>query len=204
MKQLLGEIALKGLPVLVVDDGSTDNTLLIARDCSATVIRNKNNSGKGLSLKRGITYLLKRRECDYILIMDGDGQHSPSDIDAFLSEAGRGEPFVAGNRMDNPYGMPYLRVLTNKFMSWIISRIISRDIPDSQCGFRLIKSELLEQIAIETGNYQIESEIIVKMARRGVRIKSIPVKSIYLKEAKSKIHPLIDTFRFIRFIFSVR
>jgi hypothetical protein len=76
-------------------------------------------------------------------------------------------------------------------------------IPDTQCGFRLIKKEVLENISIETDNYQIESEILIKAARAGVSIKSIPVQSIYFQGAKSKINPILDTFRFIRFLFTL-
>ena len=200
---LIKKLKEEKLSVLVVDDGSVDNTARIAEENGAVLLRNGKNSGKGVSLKKGIAYLLGQRHFDYVLIMDGDGQHAPSDTEKFLKEAERGKPCVIGNRMDNPLGMPALRIFTNKFMSWLISRITQQHIPDSQCGFRLIKRKLLEQITIHTDNYQIESEILIKVARQGTPIKSIPVKSIYHKNSKSKIRPIIDTCRFVKFIFSL-
>lgn len=198
--RLLKELLERKLSVLVIDDGSEDNTSRIAEENGAVVLRNEKNSGKGVSLKKGITYLLSLKNFDYVLIMDGDGQHAPADIDKFLKEAAKGEACVIGNRMGNPLGMPALRVFTNKFMSWLISKLIKQHVPDSQCGFRLIKRKLLERINIHTDNYQIESEILIKVAYHGMDVKSIPVESIYHKDSKSKINPLIDTFRFIKFI----
>lgn len=200
---ILEELKEKRLPVLVVDDGSTDNTSYIAWKKRVSLIRNRYNYGKGISLRRGIKYLLKNKEFDYLITMDGDGQHSPADIDKFLEEVKKGESFVVGNRMSNPEGMPAIRVFTNRIMSWLISKIAKQKIPDSQCGFRLIKREVLESIDIETDKYQIESEIIIKAAQKGFSIKSIPVKSIYYKSSRSKINPIVDTLRFIKFLFSL-
>ncbi len=198
--ELLCKLSDKGLSAVVVDDGSTDATARIARDSHAVLLRNEKNCGKGLSVKRGIDYLLGREDCFFILIMDGDLQHAPSDIDLFLDAAGRGEACVVGNRMKYPSGMPFLRIVTNRFMSWLISRITGQYIPDSQCGFRLIKKDILKDLSIETDNYQIESEILIKVAEKKIPITSVPVASIYRKDIKSKINPIIDTLRFIKFI----
>ncbi|MCD6229154.1 MAG: glycosyltransferase family 2 protein [Candidatus Omnitrophica bacterium] len=199
--QILEELKKKSLSVLVVDDGSWDNTSRVAEDKRVVVIRNKRNFGKGLSIKRGIRYLLDKEDFDYLITMDADNQHSPQDLEKFLEEAKKGETFIIGNRMDEPRGMPKIRVFTNKLMSWFISKMVKQKIPDTQCGFRLIKRDILEKINIETDKYQIESEILIKAAKRGVRIKSIPIKSIYFKNAKSKINPIMDTIRFLKFIF---
>jgi hypothetical protein len=136
--------------------------------------------------------------------MDGDGQHSPLDLGKFLKEAEIGTPFAIGNRMHKHTGMPWERVFTNKFMSWLISKIVKQRISDSQCGFRLIKKDVLEKMIIKTKKFEIESEIIIKAARLGVAIKSIPIKSIYCKNLRSKIQPFIDTLRFVRFIFQLK
>ncbi len=199
--QILDELKKKYLSVLVVDDGSWDNTSRIAEDKGVLVIRNRRNFGKGLSVKRGIRYLLDKENFDYLITMDADNQHSPRDLEKFLKEAEKGETFVIGNRMNDPRGMPKIRIFTNKLMSWLISKMVRQRIPDTQCGFRLIKRDVLEKINIETDKYQIESEILIKAAKKGVNIKSIPIKSIYFKNAKSKINPIMDTVRFLKFIF---
>jgi len=197
---ILDELKSKNFSILVVDDGSIDNTYEVVEKKADFVIRNEKNLGKGMSLKKGIDYLLKETDFDYLVTMDADGQHSPSDLDNFLQKAEDGAYFIVGNRMFNPIGMPKLRIITNKFMSWLISRIARQRIPDTQCGFRLIKREVLEKINIKTNNFEIESEILIKAARSGFPIKSIPIRSIYFKSLQSRINPFLDTIRFIRFI----
>ncbi len=198
---VLDSLKRKEISVLVVDDGSQDSTAEVVEEKGVPLIRNEKNLGKGLALKKGFDYLFKNEDFDYVVTMDADNQHSPEDLDKFLKAAENNEDFVVGNRMQNPEGMPKIRVFTNKLMSWLISKITKQKIPDTQCGFRLIKRKVLEKLNIETNKFQIESEIIIKAARLGILIKSIPIRSIYYKKTLSKIHPLLDTLRFIRFLF---
>ncbi len=197
---ILNAIRKTGLSVLVIDDGSTDNTYAVAKEKADAAIQNESNLGKGTSLNKAIAYLRENCEFDYIITMDGDGQHSPADLDKFIEAARKGNGFVVGNRMGKPLGMPGLRIVTNKLMSWLISRICGYKIPDTQCGFRLIKREVLESIVIKTSKFEVESELVIKASRAGVRIKSIPIRSIYFAHQPSRIRPLADTVRFIKFI----
>jgi glycosyltransferase involved in cell wall biosynthesis len=200
LRVLLAEVKKESVSILVVDDGSTDDTYQVARAFASEVIQNQTNQGKGMSLNKAISYLLKNEDFDYLVTMDADGQHSPEDLKLFLAAAASGADFVVGNRMADPKGMPKLRVLTNKYMSWLISKAAGQDIPDTQCGFRLIKKAILEKIIIRTNKFEIESEIIIKAARLGSKIKSIPIRSIYFKHQRSNIHPFFDGIRFFRFI----
>lgn len=84
-------------------------------------------------------------------------------------------------------------------MSWLLSRLTKQKIPDTQCGFRLIKSQVLKHIKLMTSQYETESEILIKAARLGYKIESVPIKTIYVGE-KSRINPFLDTLRFIRLI----
>jgi GT2 family glycosyltransferase len=138
--------------------------------------------------------------------MDGDGQHSPSSIPEFLEFSKNTDTeIIIGNRMSfqqkgkRHFKMPIIRLLTNKLMSLILSFICRQKIPDSQCGFRLIKREVLKRISLFTKKFEIESEILIRAARAGFKIKSLPIESIYRGE-RSSINPISDTFRFIRFI----
>ncbi|OQX79859.1 MAG: hypothetical protein B6D56_06250 [Candidatus Omnitrophica bacterium 4484_70.1] len=201
--ELVNRLKRKNLSVLVIDDGSEDNTFGEAKRSGAEVIRNERNLGKGLSLKKGIRYLLEKEKFDYIITMDADRQHSPDDTNSFIKEAEEGKFFVVGDRMLKPCNMPKIRVFTNKIMSWLISKIIRQNINDTQCGFRLIKKDVLEKINIETSKFEIESEILIKTRQLGFPIKSIPIRSIYFKESKSKIRPFRDTLRFIKFLIKI-
>jgi glycosyltransferase involved in cell wall biosynthesis len=189
----------RGLAAYVIDDGSADGTAEIARRAGAVVVRHERNMGKGSSLREGFRHIVKER-FEAVLVMDGDGQHSLDDIDSFFETMQRtGADMVIGNRMRDTASMPYSRVVTNRFMSWAISVIAGQKIPDSQCGYRLIKRCVLERADLETSNYEIESELIMSAARNGFRIASVPIKTVYGSE-RSRINPVVDTLRFIFFI----
>ena len=200
IRGLIKEIMKFGLSVLVVDDGSKDDTVKIAMDAGAGVIVNEFNQGKGASLIRGFAYCLEKG-FDAVICMDGDGQHLPADIALFLQEAraGKAEMFV-GNRMNDTKKMPLVRWMTNKFMSWLISIICGQKIYDSQCGFRLIKAGLLRRLDLKYSKYEIESEMLIKASRLGYKIISLPITTVYQGE-KSGINPFMDTLRFIRYLF---
>ncbi|MDD5108944.1 MAG: glycosyltransferase family 2 protein [Candidatus Omnitrophica bacterium] len=196
---LISQITKLGLEVIIVDDGSRDDTAKIALSSGAKVLRNDINMGKGASLIKGYNFVIAQG-FDAVISMDGDGQHSCDDITAFIHKAKDSQnALIVGNRMSTTRGMPALRVITNRFMSALISLIIKQYIPDTQCGFRLIKKELLEKINLSTSKYETESEILIKAARLGFKIESIPIKTIYSGQ-KSQINPFIDTLRFLRFI----
>jgi len=197
--ELIKQIRAQDLDVMVIDDGSQDNTSQIAKDNGATVLRNEKNQGKGASLIRGFEYILNK---DYqaVITMDGDGQHLAEDIPYFIRLAKYSNSGVlVGNRMHKPKNMPLVRILTNKIMSFIISRIAGQEIPDTQCGFRLIKKEVLEKLKLKTRNYEIESEVLINTSRLGFKIESVAIKTIY-RDEKSQINPFVDALRFIRFI----
>jgi glycosyltransferase involved in cell wall biosynthesis len=188
-----------GVEVIVVDDGSSDETSLIAERQGAHIVRHGKRSGKGMSLRDGFSYAVDK-EYDLVFTIDGDGQHDPSDIPMFLDKFQKlHADVVIGNRMSDPANMPFIRIITNKFMSRAISMICHQHIPDTQCGYRLFTRQAISNIDIKSRKFEIESEILVKLSRQGLRIDSVPIKSIYAGET-SKIRPMRDSLRFIRFM----
>ncbi len=186
--------------VIVIDDGSTDNTYQIAKDAGAIVIRHEVNKGKGAALKTGFRYALEHNY-QAVITMDSDGQHDVDDIPNFLNALHEKKAdIVIGSRMKNISTMPAIRKFTNKLTSYVSSLLMHQKVDDSQSGFRLINSDVLRSITLETDRYDTESEILIKASRAGFRIKSVPIKTIYGQE-RSKINPLIDTYRFIRLVF---
>jgi len=197
---LVNQIKKQGLEAVVIDDGSLDNTSDIALSNGATVIRNNRNEGKGASLIRGFDHALTNA-FDAIITMDGDGQHLPGEIPIFLKVAANSKSNVLiGNRMTSTKNMPLIRMVTNRIMSWFISLVARQYIPDTQCGFRLIKKEVLEKLKLATRKYETESELLIKASRLGFKIDSLPIRTVYSVNEKSQINPLRDTFRFIRYI----
>jgi glycosyltransferase involved in cell wall biosynthesis len=192
------EVSNLGFVVVVVDDGSSDKTSETAKNAGAIVIKNQINMGKGLALRKGFEYILSNMDFDVIITMDADGQHEPSSLSDFIKKAEISESdLVLGNRMEKTEKMPRLRVFTNRFMSGVLSKKIGQYVPDTQCGYRLIKKDLLKKLDFSTSRYEMESEMLIKAGRLGARIDSVPINSIYSGQT-SKINPIIDTFRFIR------
>ena len=189
----------RGFRVIVVDDGSADNTIVEANKFGAEIIAYAKNTGKGCSVREGLKYALENN-CEAVITMDGDGQHSIDDIDKFIDEYKKsGADLILGNRLHNPRKMPFIRRCTNFIMSFIISLLIIEKIEDSQCGYRLISRKGIEKMNLNTTKYEIESEMIMEAKRRGLKMSSVNIESIYEGEA-SQINPFLDTFRFIKFI----
>jgi glycosyltransferase involved in cell wall biosynthesis len=187
------------LEVVVVDDGSGDGTGDIARGKGAQVITINPRGGKGNALQKGFAYIVDKGY-DALIMMDGDGQHAVEDVPKFIEKYRMTNASVInGNRMGDHKDMPLIRRLTNWFMSWLISLVCGQSIADSQCGFRLVSCEVLRNIKLTSTNFEIESEILIKASRKGYRVDSVPVKTIYQDE-QSKIHPVKDTIRFIRYL----
>lgn len=196
---LIQQVRSLGFEVVVIDDGSSDNTADIAATCKAQVLRNVKNLGKGAALAKGYNFAVAQG-FDAVISMDGDGQHSCDDLAVFIRKAESSNcGVIVGNRMAITKQMPWLRVITNRFMSQLISKITGQYIPDTQCGFRLVKSEVLQKIILSTSKYETESEILIQAARLGFKIESVPVRTIYSGQ-KSRINPFVDTLRFLRFI----
>lgn len=184
--------------VVVVDDASMDGSGEEARTAGAEVIRHATNQGKGAALRTG---LARCRElgCEWIVLLDADGQHNPDDIPRLLAEGARGAKFVLGNRMNQTANMPFWHCVGNRLSSWIVSRLCGQSLPDSQCGFRLLHRDLLDALKLTADHYEVDSEMLILAARAGCRIASVPVATIYADE-HSNIRPLKDAWRVMRLL----
>ncbi|MEA1928356.1 MAG: glycosyltransferase family 2 protein [Candidatus Auribacterota bacterium] len=186
--------------VLVVDDGSSDQTVLVSKEAGAEVIPHRINRGKGAALRTGFEALLAEGS-EAIVVLDGDGQHDPEELPVFIKSAeASGAGIVLGNRLADAAGMPRVRYWTNRSMSIMLSWLIRQKIPDSQCGYRLIRREVLERLSFTTENYDMESEMLILASRLGFKISSVPIRTIYTDQV-SEIKPGRDTLRFIKLIF---
>lgn len=183
--------------VLVIDDGSSDGTMLAAQTAGAQVLRHENNRGKGHALYTGLSQL-HSQGLPYALTLDGDGQHSPTHLPSFFACAQTTQAdLVIGNRMGQAQAMPWLRRSVNRRMSQILSRRTGRLIPDSQCGFRLFRLEPWASLHLEAGRFEVESAMLVAAADAGWRIEFVPV-SVIPATRPSRLHPVADTVRWLR------
>ena len=198
--------------VLVVDDGSNDQTARRAREAGAEVIVHSQNHGKGEAIKTGLRHWLDR-QFTRVIILDSDGQHLPEEIDRFIAAAvtfGAPEPgaeaaaadptfLFVGNRMNNPTGMPFLRRVVNRYMSGQISGLCGQKIPDTQCGFRMLDRQLIPELLGGGKRFDYETEMLIIASRKGYRIESVPITTIYSDEV-SKISPARDAISFFKLI----
>jgi glycosyltransferase involved in cell wall biosynthesis len=182
-------------PVVVVDDGSTDNTAGRARDAGAIVIRHEENCGKGHAIRTGLEYVLKQA-CSHVLLLDADLQHDPAEIPRLVAcaEQSRGD-FVIGEREFRREAMPTARFHANVIGSAILSRFIGADVADSQSGFRLIRTDLLRRVQLTGTGYEIETEMLIKLVRGGAAVERVTIQRLQYEGAHSKIRPFWDTFR---------
>lgn len=189
--------ALPGSGAIVVDDGSSDTTAERARESGATVVRHEVNQGKGAALQTGFDEAL-RQGADAVVALDADGQHDPSLAPGLLA-ALDGADLVVGSREGDRSGMPWLRRATNDVTTWWVSRLAGQRIPDSQSGYRAIRAKVLQDVRPVSRRFEYESEFLIGAARKGFRIGEAPISTLY-NAPGSHIHPVRDTFRFIRLV----
>jgi glycosyltransferase involved in cell wall biosynthesis len=202
--------------VLVVDDGSSDQTAQRAREAGAEVIAHDENRGKGEAIKTGLAYWLGAantspptaggldREVTWVSLLDSDGQHLPEEIDRFLAAAGATQPtFLIGNRMNNLTGMPFIRRVVNRYMSRQISRLCGQEIPDTQCGFRMLNRQLVPELLGGGDRFDYDTEVLIIASRKGYRIESVPITTVYTDQV-SKIRPVRDAIRFLKLMWRYR
>jgi len=183
--------------VIVVDDGSTDNTGNLAQAAGATVIRHPHNLGKGASLKTGLTRALNLGY-EWVATLDGDGQHAPEDLPAlFQAVQATDARLIIGNRMGEAQKMCRLRRLVNRWMSRQLSRRAGCDLPDTQSGFRLIHLRTWAELSLQAQHFEVESETLMAFLAAGQAVQFAPVR-VMPGRRQSHIHPVADTVRWFQ------
>lgn len=186
--------------VVVVDDGSGDETVAAAEKAGAKVLRHLQNRGKGAAIATALDYFA-RSDAELAVLLDADGQHDPSEIGKFVDAAeNERADIVVGTRMGDIRGMPWVRLWTNRCTSWITSKLAGQRIPDSQCGFRLLRRTVLKDVKPTTARFETETEMLIQAGRAGYKIVSVPIRTIYGSSHTSRIHPWRDTIRFFRLV----
>lgn len=190
------------LPVIVVDDGSSDDTAERAREAGATVIEQRPNRGKGAALRLGFERAMADG-CDAVLTLDADGQHDPAEIPTFIAAYDVEPPpdLVIGRR--NFRTMPPTRRLANELGGRAFSWAVGQPIPDNQSGYRLIGRRVIEAtLGSDEGGFEFEVEMITTVIRIGGTIAWVPIRTIY--GAPSHIRPVDHLRQFIRIVRKAR
>jgi glycosyltransferase involved in cell wall biosynthesis len=206
IKHVIENCAVYGMDIIVVDDGSVDSTAaqvrLLIKEAGnkLKLITHPYNMGKGRALITGFSYIIKKKYMGVITI-DADGQHDTAEIKKFVETVKDKDPdLIIGNRLENTLGMPFIRLATNVFTSWIISRIAGKKISDVQSGYRYLKTSAIKKIKLNTCNFDTEPEIVMRAGWYDMKILNIPIKTIYHKDFVSHVNPIKDTLKFFRLV----
>ncbi len=184
--------------IIVIDDGSTDKTGLIASNHKAMVLTNERNRGKGYSLRRALQYA----QGDIIVTMDSDGEHKPKEIPDLINPLFNGTDIVAGSRFlgNNLQSTTKLNQIGSFFFNLTIMTMTGKRVTDSQTGFRAIKRNVLDKLNLESDGYEIETEITVKGLKNGFVFQERPISCERRKYSISKLRLLSDGTKILRTI----
>ncbi|MEW5805743.1 MAG: glycosyltransferase family 2 protein [Acidobacteriota bacterium] len=177
--------------VIVADDGSADETAVIAREAGAEVVTIPANYGKGHALK-----LLFRRAIkegfDAAISMDADGQHDPDEIPLFIKAFEHNlEEIIIGSRMHDRENIPQARLDAMRIARFYVSLAANQPIEDTQCGYRLYPLSLIKKIELTSERYITETELLIKAGDMGKIIRCVRVRALY-GENGSHFRPVMD------------
>ncbi len=191
--------------VVVVDDGSSDNTVGIARNSGARVISHKANKGAGAAIRTGLKYAVKNGY-SVAVVLGGDDQDNPSEIPLLLKAIEDGSDFVQGSRYKKGIrNQPLFRIISTKLFSAFFSFVVGHKVTDASNGFRAFRTHILEKIDLSPkwlDKYELEPYLQIQALKKGYRYKEVPVSKYFNKEkGYTKMTPIISWYRICRPMF---
>lgn len=163
---------------ILVDDGSTDKTPKIARKYLNNVLIHELNLGKGAAMKTGSDYAFQNKKAKAVVFLDADDQHDPEEIKEFEKSLEEGADVVFGVRQIDA-NIPLMRYLGNKAASIIINLLVGGYFADIPSGYKAMTKKAYQEIRWSSQGYEVETEIAVKVAKSSLKVKEIPIKTIY-------------------------
>jgi len=199
LPQLLQTLRRHASRIILIDDGSSDRTLDLISSDEFEIIRNPTRQGKTSCIRSALPLAVRS---DWILFMDGDGQHDPDDLPRFWNSR-NGSDAVLGERDLHRASMPRTRRATNRLMTRILHLLVGGKIQDTQCGYRLVRSAWLSGWLPVGKEFEWESELYMRLIQTRARLKSVPIAVIYRTE-RSKIFWPRETWRFLKLCSTIR
>jgi len=182
--------------IIVVDDCSEDRSLEISKSQSVKVYSLKKHMGKGYALRVGFA----KAKGEIIATIDSDGSHRPEELPLLLTPILQDQAdFVIGSRFlhEKPASAKKLNAIGVRLFNVLIKIFTRTKVSDSQSGYRAMKSEILKNLRLRSSEYEIESEMLVKTAQRGFRVKEVPISFEQRTYGTSRLDPVVDGFKIL-------
>ena len=182
--------------IIVIDDHSRDRSAEISFNKHAKVYSLKQHMGKGFALRAGF----RKAKGEIIVTIDSDGSNRPEELPILLKPILQGKAdLVIGSRFSGnaPTSGKRFNAAGVRIFNLMIRILTGASVSDSQSGYRAMKSEVLEDLRLKSGTYEIESEMLVKIARRGFRVREVPVSFEQRTYGKSTLDPIVDGFKIL-------
>jgi glycosyltransferase involved in cell wall biosynthesis len=200
VKAVLHKICFK-YEIIVVDDFSTDRSLELSNRLGVKVYSLKKHMGKGYALRAGFA----KAKGDIITTIDSDGSHRPEELPSLLNPIFHDKAdLVIGSRYlsQKPVAAKKLNAIGVRLFNLLIRVFTRAEVSDSQSGYRVMKSEILRNMSLKSGEYEIESEMLVKTARQGFRVREVPISFEQRTYGISRLDPMVDGFKILLSIVS--
>lgn len=196
---VIKDVIKRKFPIIVVDDGSKDNTFKVASKYKITALRHKVNLGKGAAMKTGAEAAFQMG-ADAIVFMDSDGQHKVKDLPHFIEALEKDKFDVVFGSRNLSHGVPFVRYMGNKSASLLVSLLFGIYVSDLLCGYKGLSKKGFKKIYWESKGYGVETEMAARTAKSGLKHCEVPVETVYYDEVKGvtildAISILFDVFR---------
>ena len=180
--------------IIVIDDGSTDDTHAVATRVGDSTTRFPQNRGKGAALRAGLA-IAECHGASAVLTIDADGQHDPRYAPQLVDSLAHAD--LAIGARDRTNGMPFGRRLTNRLSAAAVGRCIGRDVTDAQSGFRAMTRWVVSEIRPRGDRYEFETAFLIEAARRGARVAFVRIPTVYHTGVPSQFRAVRDSMRIV-------
>ncbi len=199
INQTISELSKYFQNILVVDDGSTDNTTNLLKSLNATVLQHPINLGQGAAVSSGFEFISRTDNSKAVITFDADGQHSVNDAVTFANEIlSSSEDIIFGSRfIHHEKNVPFIKRLVLKIVTKISNVILKMNLSDTHNGLKAIKIDALDKIKLKTSNYAFESELLAKVSKLGLSYRELPSDIIYTEYSKTKGQSLRNGMRIL-------
>jgi len=195
LKTTLQKIGVRN-EIIVIDDCSTDKSAEISKSPQVKVYSLKKHMGKGIALKAGFA----KAKGEIIATIDSDGSHRPEELPQLLTPILQDQAdLVIGSRFLNEkaFSGKKFNAAGVRLFNFLIKTLTTASVSDSQSGYRVMKSVVLANLSLKSGEYEIESEMLVKIAHKGFRVKEVPISFEQRTYGKSRLDPIVDGFKIL-------